>query len=80
MPAGKVNYVVLYEGSSQVYGCASKKVALDTLPPAGFSLDSKRILFVSMEPDTTNLVVRQLPPDETYSEEVLNSLEDKEED
>lgn len=66
MPANKLNYIVLFEGSSQVYGAGSKSVAQKTEPPDGFDRDSKRVLFITMEPDTQNMVVKMLPQEEAY--------------
>jgi len=55
MPASKLNYIVVYKNHSQVYGCSSKKIAIESPPPDGFSEEDKRILFVTFEPDTDNL-------------------------
>jgi len=60
MPASKLNYIVVYEGVSQVYGSSSKKIALDTPPPDGISEDKKKVLFVAFEPDTNNLCVYEV--------------------
>jgi hypothetical protein len=57
MPASKLNYIVVYEGVSQVYGCSSKKIAIDSPPPAGVDPEKKKILFVTFEPDTNDLCV-----------------------
>ena len=55
MPASKLNYIVVYKNHSQVYGCSSKKIAVESPPPDGYSHEDKRILFVTFEPDTDNL-------------------------
>jgi len=55
MPASKLNYIVVYKNHSQVYGCSSKKIAIESPPPEGYSENDKKILFVSFEPDTDNL-------------------------
>lgn len=55
MPASKLNYIVVYKNHSQVYGCSSKKIAIESSPPEGYSENDKKILFVSFEPDTDNL-------------------------
>ena len=55
MPAAKLNYMVVYKNHSQVYGCSSKKIALDSPPPEGMSLEDKNIFFVTFEPDTDNI-------------------------
>jgi len=55
MPASKLNYIVVYKNHSQVYGCSSKKIAIESPPPEGYSEKDKRILFVTLEPDTDSL-------------------------
>jgi len=69
MPASKLNYVVVYEGISQVYGSSSKKIAIDSPPPEGVSEDKKKILFITFEPDTNNLCVYEIPKEEYEQEE-----------
>ena len=68
MAASKVNYVVIYAGHSQVYGCSSKKIALESAPPEGCSLADKKVLFITFEPDTNQLSVYKVD-----EEEVLNA-------
>ena len=46
MAASKLNYIVVYKNHSQVYGCSSKKIALESPPPEGYTNDDKRILFM----------------------------------
>jgi hypothetical protein len=70
MAAGKLNYLVVYKGISQVYGCASKKIALESPPPEGVSLKDKKILFVTFEPDNDNLCVYQIDDQEVQSAEI----------
>lgn len=70
MAAGKLNYIVIYKNSSQVYGSASKKIALESAPPEGSKLEDKRILFVSYEPDNEQLAVYQVPQSEVLSAEI----------
>lgn len=60
MAASKLNYIVLYEGVSQVYGCSSKKIAMETPPPQGIDPATKKVLFITFEPDTNNLCVYQI--------------------
>lgn len=55
MPASKLNYLVIYKNHSQVYGCSSKKIALDSPPPEGSTIDDKNIYFVTFEPDSDNI-------------------------
>jgi hypothetical protein len=70
MAAGKLNYVVVYDGLSQVFGCASKKIALESAPPEGYSLKDKKILFVTFEPDSQNLCVYQVAEEEVQTAEI----------
>lgn len=70
MPATKLNYLVVYEGMSQVFGASTKETALSSPPPEGFTLDQKHVLFVGVEPDKDELVVRPLPRDEVLSAEI----------
>lgn len=67
MPASKLNYIVVYKNHSQVYGCSSKKIAVESAPPEGYTEDDKQILFINMEPDTNNLCV--YPVDNKLEEE-----------
>jgi hypothetical protein len=69
MPASKLNYLVVYKNHSQVYGCSSKKIAVESPPPEGFNESDKQILFISVEPDSDNLCVYL----------VDNTLEEKQE-
>lgn len=77
MPASKVNYVVIYDGHSQVYGCSSKKIALESSPPEGYSIKDKKILFITFEPDTSNLCVYKVPDEEVLSAEIKQKKEKK---
>ena len=70
MAAGKLNYIVVYNGLSQVFGCASKKIALESAPPEGYSLKDKKILFVTFEPDSENLCVYEVPEEEVQTAEI----------
>jgi len=70
MAAGKLNYLVLYKNSSQVYGSASKKIALESAPPEGCKLEDKRILFVTYEPDKEEISVYQIPQEEVLKAEI----------
>jgi hypothetical protein len=60
MPAAKLNYLVVYKNHSQVYGCSSKKIALDSPPPEGYTVSDKNIFFVTFEPDTENLAIHKI--------------------
>lgn len=70
MAASKLNYIVLYKNHSQVYGCSSKKIALESVPPEGYTNEDKRILFATFEPDTSSLCVYPVSLDDTEVEEV----------
>jgi len=69
MPASKLNYIVVYKNHSQVYGCSSKKIAIESPPPEGYTEDDKKILFTSFEPDTDNLCVYVVSKDDLLLEE-----------
>lgn len=71
MPAQKINYLVLYPHDAQVYGCSSKDIALQSPPPEGFTLEDKRIFFVSMEPENGNLVWYQIPKEDIMNAEIV---------
>jgi len=77
MAASKLNYIVIYDGHSQVYGCSSKKIALESPPPEGYSLKDKKILFLTFEPDTNNLCVYQIEDEEVMTAEVKAKKEKK---
>lgn len=64
MPASKLNYLVVYENHSQVYGSASKKVAIDSPPPDGLTYDDKNIFFVTFEPDSGDLCIYKVDNEE----------------
>jgi hypothetical protein len=78
MAAGKLNYIVTYQGLSQVFGCASKKIALESPPPEGYSLDQKKILFITFEPDKDSLCVYEVPKEEIISAEIKKKKNDNE--
>lgn len=78
MAAGKLNYIVIYKDSSQVYGCASKKIALESAPPDGFSLSDKKVLFVTFEPDSKSLSVYQVPDEEVQNAEIKKKKQEQE--
>jgi hypothetical protein len=70
MAASKLNYIVVYKNHSQVYGCSSKKIALESPPPEGYTNDDKRILFTTFEPDTSSLCVYPVSSEDEEIEEV----------
>lgn len=72
MAANRCNYLVIYDGESQIYGCGSKEVALATPPPSpDIPLESKHIYFVTHHPDTGEVLAHELPPDEVHNEDQL---------
>lgn len=78
MAAGKLNYLVVYNGLSQVYGCASKKIALESAPPEGYTLADKKILFITFEPDSNNLCVYTVDDQEVQSAEIKKKKQEQE--
>jgi hypothetical protein len=78
MAAGKLNYIVTYEGLSQVFGCASKKIALESPPPEGYSLKHKKVLFITFEPDKNNLCVYPVPEEEVMGAEIKSKKQSDE--
>lgn len=70
MAASKLNYIVLYKNHSQVYGCSSKKIAIESTPPEGYTNEDKRILFATFEPDTSSLCVYPVSSDDQIVEEI----------
>lgn len=67
MPASKLNYLVVYKNHSQVYGCSSKKIAIESPPPEGTGIEDKNIFFVTFEPDSDNICLYKV--EETIEEE-----------
>jgi len=63
MPASKLNYLVVYKNNSQVYGCASKKIAVDSPPPEGYDPQDKHVFYVTFEPDNDNLCLYKVDQD-----------------
>lgn len=68
MPANRTNYVVWYDGESQIYASGKKEIALETPPPAGRSIEDKHIGFITFRPDDGDIVIHEIP-----KEEVLNA-------
>lgn len=75
MAATRTNYIVIFKNESQVYGSASKDVALKSPPPDGTPPEDKRVFFITYQPDTESLSVHQVA-----QEEVLEGLEDDEDE
>lgn len=70
MPAQRLNYVVVHRGQSQVYGAASKDVALQTPLPEGVDIEDRMVLFITYQPDGEVLCVRCVPAEEVRSAEI----------
>lgn len=70
MPATKANYIVTYEGHSQVYATAKKDTALSSPPPPGCDLDGKTVFFIAYEPDNEQLAVYKIPKEEVMTAEI----------
>lgn len=64
MPASKLNYLVVYDNHSQVYGTGTKKIALETPPPDGLTPEDKHVFFVTFEPDTQNICLSKIETQE----------------
>ena len=60
MPASKLNYLVVYKNHSQVYGTATKKIAIESPPPEGLTDEDKNVFFVTFEPDTDNICLSKV--------------------
>lgn len=70
MPANRTNYIVWYDGESQVYASGSKEIALETPPPEGLTLESKHIGFITHRPDDDCVVVHEIPQEEVLTAEI----------
>lgn len=84
MPAQKLNYLVVYKNESQVFGSASKHIALESPPPANTPLEEKRVFFVTYQPDNGTLSVHAVPQEEVLNAEIKykkpNKKKDKDEE
>lgn len=70
MPATKANFVVLFEGDSQIYTSGSKEVAMKTPPPEGMTLEQKRVFFITHQPDNKIVSMHEVPHEEVLSAEI----------
>ncbi len=68
MPAAKLNYILVYKDHSQVYGCSSKKIAIESPPPEGYSVDDKNVFFITFEPDTDSISIHKINNQEESNE------------
>lgn len=64
MPASKLNYLVVYDNHSQVYGCSSSKIAHSSPPPEGQTEDDKKIFFITYQPDTNEISLHKVDKQE----------------
>lgn len=70
MPANRMNYIVTYDGESQVYGSGSKDIALQTPPPTGVSLESKHVYFITQDPQNGDVMVHEVPREEVMQADI----------
>lgn len=70
MPATRTNYLVWYEGESQVYGSGGLEVALSSPPPKGQDIKNKRVGFLTHRPDDGKIVIHELPEEEVQNAEI----------
>jgi hypothetical protein len=70
MPASRTNYIVTYEGESQIYASAKKEIALETPPPPGHTIEDKHIFFITHRPDDGQVVLHEVPRDEVLNAEL----------
>jgi len=68
MPAAKLNYILVYKEHSQIYGCSSKKIAMERPPPEGYSVDDKNVFFITFEPDTDSISIHKVNNQEESNE------------
>jgi hypothetical protein len=68
--ASRVNYILVHKGHSQIYGAASKEVALQTPLPPGVTIEDRVALFVAYQPDNEVLSVHRISPDEVRAAEL----------
>jgi hypothetical protein len=68
VPAAKLNYILVYKDHSQVYGCSSKKIAIESPPPEGYSVDDKNVFFITFEPDTDSISIHKINNQEESNE------------
>jgi len=69
VPAAKLNYILVYKEHSQIYGCSSKKIALESPPPEGYSANDKNVFFITFEPDTGSISIHRVNNQEESNEQ-----------
>lgn len=80
MPANRMNYIVTYDGESQIYGSGSKEIALETPPPDGLTIESKRVFFITQRPEDGEVVLHEVPSEEVRTAELKVRKTKKKED
>ena len=70
MPAMKINYMVSYEGCPQIYGAGKKDIAMSSPPPPGYTMEQKKVWFITQEPDTGLIVKHEIPKEEVMNAEL----------
>lgn len=70
MPASKLNFVVIYKHDSQVYGTATRKIALESPPPPDVPLEDKMVGFITWHPDEERLMFHLLPQEEVLEADI----------
>jgi len=79
MPASKVNYLVVYQNESQVFGTATESIALESPPPDGTPLEEKRVFFITYQPDNEQMLLHKLPQDKILNADIKYKKKKKEE-
>lgn len=69
--------MVIYKHESQVYGSASKAIALESPLPPGTSLEDKLVGFITWHPDEQQLMFHPLDPQEVLSATVKEAKKKK---
>jgi uncharacterized protein YjiK len=67
---------VVYKNHSQVYGCSSKKIAEDSPPPEGLTVDDKNVFFVTFEPDSDSICLYKVNNQEEENEQEADEQEE----
>lgn len=67
---------MVYKNHSQVYGCSSKKIAEDSPPPEGLTVDDKNVFFVTFEPDSDSICLYKVNNQEEENEQEADEQEE----
>lgn len=68
MPANRLNYIVLFEDTSQVYGSSSREVAMKSDPIDGYEIEDKQVFYITHDPDSNDLIIKRIPIEESIAE------------